>query len=457
VPPGEFKQIKWAELSEQEYQEKLALCNPFQARDAQRIRQGVKPVVAVNTGLVVAKPPVPELVRIPESMAKNFYGPATIQEYSWEYWLNYFWTEVYGLPIREEIYRQLRNPDGSFKKAADLPEFEKKAILERLFHAGFQEFAVNEKYSADELVNYLRAMQTDGISKLQKQGVAVFLRGDGRDPKKIKEDGGTKPATAIVDRRIWTSIDSDWHPFKDMTRSRKLFFRKYNADNCLFSVVSVTFNFETASKFPLLAELKPKDIAKAWVRCMDSAVAPVPVAAPDVARELGGRQFDFSQTLAQARARFQPQTLKETELEASRVKIYVIRAVGAYNTMKKQKESSFPEFAADSISWLDHLAVLDVVRIHYPGGLGEGHFAVVNGFRYLQERDVITHILGGASIFEKLDRYLNDLLARSMPGAEPGGVECMPDGRTAPLKIVRVSRMDPTLTETRKFMTEPLF
>ena len=50
-------------------------------------------------------------------------------------------------------------------------------------------------------------------------------------------------------------MDQDWHPFN--TLGIKVFFRKgSNTDNCLFTAISVTPEFYTATKFPLQDELR---------------------------------------------------------------------------------------------------------------------------------------------------------------------------------------------------------
>jgi hypothetical protein len=251
-----------------------------------------------------------------------------------------------------------------------------------------------------------------------------------------------------------------------MNAPNKVFFRRGNNDNCLFSAVSVTYMFEVASKFPLVAELGPDKLGEAVVvtagQTTASKAPPQPKAAPadkpinpalaQDAKLFQIRKFDFAKTLTQVEA--------ERTLPASRARIYVVKAVEGWNTRAWQGGAPFPEFAVQDIPWMYHLAVFDIVRIHYSKtGVGQGHWTIVNGFRYLKDKTLLEQLLGGPANFAKLDDYVRDLDFRGRwkkAAGGAGGFDCSPKEAPAPFTIVRVKSLSDTLTTPLSEMSQAL-
>ena len=177
-------------------------------------------------------------------------------EFSWEYWFNYFYDELSSEGEKRKYWEAICPSDGVYRREADIPETEKKRLLREMMNLGFRPFLTSERLTAAEMFESLESNRglmgrKDPGYPLQHSGVRVVFRGDARPSDKIKEKDGTLPQTRVADLTVSRSFDKPWHPWNDVSLAGKVYFRKGpNQDNCLFTAISVTPNFEVATKFP---------------------------------------------------------------------------------------------------------------------------------------------------------------------------------------------------------------
>jgi len=315
-------------------------------------------------------------------------------EFSFRYWFNYFYVELPNPDRKQSYYDQITNVDGSFIAEGAL---DKKTLLEEMRKEGFEEFAIGKKVSAEALYDFSAKRYPD----LQGKGVRVVFRGDGRTPDQIEAHQGTTPQSRLPHLRQKTNMDQDWHPFN--TLGNKVFFRKgLNTDNCLFTAISVTPEFYTATKFPLQEELRatnPSALGRAIV-----------LAAP----RSGGS------------------TVSRT-LHASKSTIYVVKTTEGWNTQERQAalgSGDFPEFASEYIPWEHHLASVPVIRIHYGDDANDGHQIIIERWTWLQYMNVLERLLLDPVSVAQLRDFLVDIYTKGrLPGC---GIPYTPPGVAAP-------------------------
>lgn len=317
---------------------------------------------------------------------KLYAGPFPkdqFRPYSFEYWYNYFYSELNDNNHRSTYATAVIRHDGSLYGEADMPR--KKESLKEMLAIGFEKFTLKDHLDAAALtIRFQHDKQ-----QLMGNKVIVF-RGDGRPWKKVCTDHGCKAQSRVSRLRVERGMENDWHPFKNA--GKDVWYRRGHGDNCLFSAVSVTPYFEVATSFPLLSEVKASN--------------PTAVGHAIVVVRSGGTD-----------------ALKS--LEATRTNVYLIRATGAFDTQTKQKlkAGSFPEYASDELQWTDHLVWFSVIRIHFAHH--EGHQSVIDGFQFLQPDEVIEHLIGRHAAAQ-LKQWTLETVRKGSAGGEGAGIPCYP-------------------------------
>jgi hypothetical protein len=320
--------------------------------------------------------------------SKHLYPLGTFPEWSWEYWLNYFYTEASEL-VRKDVFDELHKGGGVLKKGAEVPATTKKSLLKKCLADGFDQFPVSDKLTPEEM------FETTQMTDAGARGFRVLFRGDARPATQIRDNKGTLPQSRVKSLHASRGMDPDWHPFAREKYGNKVYFRRggHNKDNCLFTAISLATDFQTATKFPLLDEListQPTSVGTATVIVKDlesHAVTKEP-AKVQVGGSVDYRTPDFGQQRTNTMAkRFEELARKSTEssssgpfqstgivargkvrdainrhaseisraggdksagelkvLKASRSNIYVVKAVGGWNTEARQTAVGATEF-----------------------------------------------------------------------------------------------------------------
>jgi hypothetical protein len=344
-------------------------------------------------------------------------------EYSFEYWFNYFYAE---LPAarRSEFYVRISPAQGVLRAAKDIPDLEKKTLLTGMMDIGFRKYRDTEKLSAAEMFESLRGMTRPDPSR-------VMFRGDSREPEAIQRNSGTKPQTQLAHLYAERGFDKTWHPWNDQTRRDSVYFRNgdVNQDNCLFSAISVTPEFYIATKFPMMHQVK---LGKAIVEVEMKQTAGTSKVASMISR------FDNKKTLT---------------LSCSRTNIYAVKVKKGWNTESFQSQT-FAERAYDNLRWIDHFAIVKVIRIHYGADSNQGHLAVIDSWKLLPDDHAFdSNIRASMKKLAATNPAAVDLLIRVLrsflqtTSAEcrllngVGGHSYVPEGVIEPFKITKVVKM----------------
>jgi hypothetical protein len=80
----------------------------------------------------------------------------------------------------------------------------------------------------------------------------IFYRGDTREPATVIQHGGARCRADLAHWRRDAHVDAPWHPWKDATKSGRMWVRKGSADNDYFTVNSVAMDFHISCAYPML-------------------------------------------------------------------------------------------------------------------------------------------------------------------------------------------------------------
>ncbi len=338
-----------------------------------------------------------------------------IKKYGFEWWANYFYQEANG-PDKKAFYMQMYNADRTLKDPYNSKSLAKdedawKQILLQMLAKGFTAYPDAYKKVDDVLFPPLQGNQL----------LRLGFRGELRQPMQVKQHNGCMPKAQIESVRKDMGMSHGWHPFSDGAIRSKVYYRKGNGDNCLYSAVSVTHDFATATKFPMIDDLY-KD-------------------APDAIGTATVKAFGLASKVDQLRQKFgavaasQPKP-KANEaqvrlLKCVRMNVYLFRVRGnTYDTkayQAKNYNSEFEERAMEKTPWGDFLARVMIDRIHFGEEANDGHVNVVHGYELLHTNEDLLKLFGGgaaaADALAKLKAYLTDLVDQ---GAwRPGGAPTM--------------------------------
>jgi hypothetical protein len=344
-------------------------------------------------------------------------------EYSFEYWFNYFYAE---LPAarRSEFYVRISPTPGVLRTAKDIPDTEKKTLLTDMMDIGFRKYKTTEKLSSVEMFQSLKTMTRPEPSR-------VMFRGDSREPEAIQRNSGTKPQTQLPHLYAERGFDKSWHPWNDQNRRDSVYFRNgdVNQDNCLFSAISVTPEFYIATKFPMMNQVK---LGKAIVE-----VEMIETGGPSRVASMVSR-FDNKKTLT---------------LSCSRTNIYAVKVKKGWNTESFQAQT-FAERAYDNLRWIDHFAIVKVIRIHYGVDSNKGHLAVIDSWKLLPDNDGFdsnirasmkklnaTNPAAVNQLIQGLRSFLQATSSECRLLNGVGGHSYLPEGVKAPFNIKKVVSM----------------
>lgn len=343
-------------------------------------------------------------------------------KYSFEWWFNQFWREC---PDRDRraFYIEMLNPDGT-PKNPNLSDPQKRDLLTRMLRSGFAEFTADYLESDD--------LTLPGVQSGPNR-VHVAFRGDFRNPSEVRMHEGTYAKASLPALRSSMNMSRPWHPFSDLRIRKKLYFRRWNADNCLYTVVSIAEDFATATKFPLMCDMESWQFGTAVVTAHGYT------GGEDVRRlaaVFGGAVPSAARPGAPA----------QKILKASRTNIYVVKTYFAFNTRRMQDVgpagSPFPERAVRGIPWSRHLARVRIERIHYGQDSNDGHLIIVRGFEWLHPRATLAHILGSAASVGILEGFLKNLEQRGALLAGQGGIDFKTEASNPAVRIEKVVKVD---------------
>ncbi len=386
--------------------------------------------------------------------------PSYLKNYkTFEGWFNYFYAEC-NEQDRKEFYKECLDPKGVLKgdcasKNASTRNAARRAILTKMLEKGFVAFEPDPASyygTADQL---LMTLLSDGNHK-----VYAGFRGDLRPPATVKLHGGTVAKAQIEGLRDKLGMNEAWHPFygagDNPSALQKAYYRKGNADNCLFTVVSVATDFKTASKFPLMQDLRlenPQAIGMAWVEGKGLSALD-----PDSQHQAPAKR---AWSIGAPPVPSSDPSVEQADLACVRTNIYVFTATTTatsdaevwhgWNTQKMQLANhagTFPERATMSIPWGNHLARLVCDRIQYNrADSNKGHLLIVHRFELLQGAKDLAAAMGGS---DRDTRELMSFLGRIVADGKlkpngTGGIHVPVDG-PAMRPIERVLEIYPPKT-----------
>jgi hypothetical protein len=265
------------------------------------------------------------------------------------------------------------------------------------------------------------------------------------------------------------NMTASWHPFSKPQHRDKVYYRKGNGDNCLYTTVSVAYDFDTASKFPLISDLRsdaPDAFGTATVEAMgiESKVAQLRAALGD---QLTKQHFNPNWRATDAKPGYapglqpagplRPVRTRPTQvrlLPLVRMNVYLFRVRGdVWNTEGYQfheHNATFPERAMNKVPWGDFLARVRIDRIHYGDDSNDGHLGIVHGYDWLHSYGELCRLLGGGNAgldaYLQLQEYLQEIRRRGKLQSDGSGGIDFRTGASKPageLKIQRVLRMEP--------------
>jgi hypothetical protein len=374
-----------------------------------------------------------EIKQVEESLKKGPFPTAGMVQFSFAYWYNYFFKE---LPNEKKVPFAVKvvNDDGTFRdehsmlmEAGNPKPW--KAVFKEMLALGFKEFQVADKLTADEALAHAAGVEGN---ELQRQGVQVVFRGDGRKPDTIQWQRGTARQSKVEALRTERNMTQPWHPFNK--EGNKVWVRNgANADNCLFSAVSITPQFGVATKFPLLDDLRGSNPAALGHSLVMVRPRGGPVTAP--------RGPAVAQRYLAAVGR-SDDGLEARTLLASQTNIYCVRLRDVYNTQNYQGDDAFPEYATTRISWMDHLVWFAVTRIHFNGLDGNaGHLVVITEHKWLQDPQILESVLLKQPGLGILRTFVKDVVTRGSLSNGSGGIVYTPPGIEPPFDIVSIREL----------------
>lgn len=387
--------------------------------------------------------------------------PIVSKKFSYEWWANHFYQECTPQD-KKRFYKTAYRESGSLKpnfdpNSASKDEIAWLELLEAMLKAGFVEYPDSYKGVDDTLIPSLK----------EYPHLKLGFRGELRQPSQVKLHNGCTPKAKVVSLRKDMNMAAQWHPFSRPELRNKIYYRKGNGDNCLYTTVSIAYDFDTASKFPLLSDLRsdaPDAFGTATVEAagIESNVAKLRAALGDT---IAKQHFDPNWRATDAKPGYNPgkqpaapaaKPVKSIVrlLPLVRMNVYLFRVRGnVWNTQAYQLDqhnAEFPERAMDTIPWGDFLARVRIDRIHYGEDSNDGHLGIVAGYDLLHSYGELCRLLGGGTAgqqaYQQMVQFLRNIRDKGKLNADgSGGI----DFRTASskpiseVKVLKVIRMEP--------------
>jgi hypothetical protein len=233
-----------------------------------------------------------------------------------------------------------------------LPDQMLLTMLEKLLEIGFD--SVNPVGSSKKPFNK-KDLHTDVDIRRQSltgeldKAYMLGWRGDGRKVSQISAASGliNKAESDFEGYAASQNMRKPWHPFSKTEHSSKWLFRKAKSDNCLYTVVSVSTDFKTASTFPLLNS--------------DYIVLPPKAPTADEAKDL-----DAADQRKWYRITGVAQGGQKTVIRfADRQQLYLVIVSTEYFDTQNKQTDKFPEIAVKQIPETGIFACVSFVRVHH--------------------------------------------------------------------------------------------
>lgn len=187
-------------------------------------------------------------------------------------------------------------------------------------------------------------------------------RGDGRKVGDIRDAGGliNKSQSEYHGYARTIKMREPWHPFNLPANQSDYFYRRGKDDNCLYTTVSISTDFKTASTFPLLNNDYIRNLPATLPSEQDLRDGTALTKGIVMSRE--GSSSAFHRVTGKAAG--QQQT---TIRICDRQQLYLVVIEGTYfNTNAAQSTAQkFPEIAVKKIPETGVLACLSFVRVHH--------------------------------------------------------------------------------------------
>lgn len=278
------------------------------------------------------------------------------------YWFGTFWKEM-PKEHRIAVLRRLVSSDGDLlplsahfdRRDADTmsgnQQDDLRGLLKEMMDKGFTPWKLKAK-KPDEVEAGPKPGSSllPKIDALGKQIQSVGFRGDARDPAALAshDNGAFVPKAQSPYQIRKFNLDKRWHPFFDAVVRNPVYWREGQADNDLFTVVSIAKDIATSTKFPLLNDRPP-----------ELRVIP------------NGATVTLLNKLKQRETK---------QLTVSTMYSYMVIADEGYNTEEFQT-SKFPEIGVAQIPAENFLASLKVVRIHFGPDGDDGHVVFISDYK----------------------------------------------------------------------------
>ncbi len=270
------------------------------------------------------------------------------------------------------------NTKGYVKNVAKAPTdtATRQQILTELLEIGFQ------KYENEYVVGW-EAVEAEKFNLALDESEAKFVfRCDGREPKKIAEQDGTKCRADIDQLAKDVGFDEDWHPFKNKDNRKEMWFRRGQSDNDLNTLVSLSPELEAAAGFPLLDE----------------------AGLTKKAAVIDSKEFEEIQKKAQKVPNLEMAEVswpnKKERLYTVRSFVYVIlldagdRFCATKALQTHYGQAAFPELGVRSVRWTHHLAMIPVRKLYLSTTKAEGYRLFFEATEILQSKAVLQRLLG---------------------------------------------------------------
>lgn len=366
--------------------------------------------------------------------------PAFLKNYkTFEGWFNYLFADCTNAD-RKKYYELVLTPEGALKPPYNDASNHavRKKVLTEMLKAGFEEYTGAKFFgSGDDLLKPLKGTV---------DGIRVGFRGELRPPAMVQLHNGCKSRALVEPLKASMGMNEPWHPFSEPGASSKAYFRKgFNKDNCLFTTVSVATDFMTASKFPLLADLRkdePDAIGTATV-IAKGLTSSVKAMAAKMEAQISGIKGIKVQSPLQAPG---PSVKGEVRLlHCVRMNVYIFRVDKLWNTEAKQSSLNapqFPERAASEIPFSNFIARVRCDRIQFGEDSNDGHQLIIQGYDLLHTPTFLKKRLGDIG-FSQIEAFLKKMVQDGMLRPDgTGGIRYATDITDKAIQIEKVERID---------------
>jgi hypothetical protein len=225
-----------------------------------------------------------------------------VAEYGMQWWFEYFWAEakMSGSGAERQQLADIANamfektPAGpaKYKLRAELERWTDQGrfyqtwrdVLTKLLYLGFRCMERTQAGSTGasappvtgvatqhlglqrEFFRYIEAKK-DGEPRFDDK-IEIYYRSETRDIDTIVSHQGTRRQTDVAFLAKTMNMSAPWHPFSVAEIKDKMWFRRGNADNDYFTVISVAKDFETCLAFPKIDERRvytfPSEPVEQW-------------------------------------------------------------------------------------------------------------------------------------------------------------------------------------------------